>query len=156
MQQARADMDALSRNLAAAFPDTNQGTSAKLTPLKQQMVGEVRPVLLVLMAAVGFVLLIACLNVANLMLARSTVRAREFAIRAALGATQARVVRQDPGRRRRAAVAMRPTQLLGLQPELTDIGTRRQGAGGHVQLLSSRPSSAGPGRKKRTSSLFNQ
>jgi predicted permease len=94
VQQARADMDALSRNLAAAFPDTNQGTSAKLTPLKQQMVGEVRPVLLVLMAAVGFVLLIACLNVANLMLARSTVRAREFAIRAALGATQARVVRQ--------------------------------------------------------------
>jgi predicted permease len=94
VEQARADMDSLSRNLAAAFPDTDKGISANLKPLKQQMVGSVRTLLLVLQAAVGFVLLIACLNIANLMLARSAVRAREFAIRAALGATQARVVRQ--------------------------------------------------------------
>jgi predicted permease len=94
IQQARADMDSVSRNLAAAFPDTDKGISANLIPLKQQIVGHVRPLLVILLLAVGFVLLIACLNVANLMLARSTVRAREFAIRAALGATQARVVRQ--------------------------------------------------------------
>ena len=94
LEQARADMDRVSRNLAAAYPDTDNGISANLAPLKQRMVGDVRPVLLVLLAAVGFVLLIACVNVANLMLARSNLRAREFAIRSALGATQGRVVRQ--------------------------------------------------------------
>jgi len=94
LEQARADMERVSRNLAASYPDTDNGISANLAPLKQRMVGHVRPVLLVLLAAVGFVLLIACVNVANLMLARSNLRAREFAIRAALGATQGRVVRQ--------------------------------------------------------------
>jgi len=92
--QARADMERVSRNLAAAYPDTNNGIGANLAPLKQRMVGNVRPVLLLLLAAVGFVLLIACVNVANLMLARSNLRAREFAIRSALGATPGRVIRQ--------------------------------------------------------------
>jgi predicted permease len=94
VEQARADMDSVTRNLAAAFPDADKGISAKLVPLKQQMVGEIRPFLLVLLGAVGFVLLIACVNVANLLLARSTVRRREFAIRGALGAGQGRIVRQ--------------------------------------------------------------
>jgi len=94
LEQAQADMDAVTRNLAAAFPNDDKGISAKLIPLKEQMVGPVQSFLLVLLAAVGFVLLIACVNVANLLLARSTTRHREFAIRSALGAAQSRLVRQ--------------------------------------------------------------
>ena len=94
LDQANADMAQVSRNLAMAFPDVDKGTTAKLVPLKEQMVGDVRPFLLVLMAAVGFVLLIACVNVASLMLARSTGRMREFAVRTALGASRRRMVRQ--------------------------------------------------------------
>ncbi len=94
IEQAQADMDGVTRNLSTAFPDADKGVGAKLRPLKQAMVGEVQPFLLVLLAAVGFVLLIACVNVANLLLARSSGRTREFAIRSALGASQGRMVRQ--------------------------------------------------------------
>jgi predicted permease len=94
LTQARGDMDAIARNLAAAYPDADHGRGIALIPLKTDIVGDLRGVLLVLMGAVGFVLLIACANVANLLLARSTGRAREFAIRSALGASPARVIRQ--------------------------------------------------------------
>jgi predicted permease len=92
--QAQADMDSVAQNLAAAYPDIDKGTGISLVPLKKDVVGDVRGILLVLLGAVTFVLLIACANVANLLLARSTGRSREFAIRTAIGATPGRVLRQ--------------------------------------------------------------
>ena len=94
LEQARADMDRVSRDLAAAYPDIDSDKKTHLISLKEEMVGDMRPVLLVLLGAVVFVLLISCVNVANLLLARSTGRQHEFAIRIALGAGQRRVIRQ--------------------------------------------------------------
>jgi len=94
LAQAKADMDAISENLAAAYPEADKDIGLNLVSMKQDIVGNVQPFLLVLLAAVGFLLLIACANVANLLLARSMGRSREFAIRAALGANQIRVIRQ--------------------------------------------------------------
>jgi predicted permease len=95
LAQAQADMDGVMRRLAEAYPDANRGNGAALVPLKQRLVGDVGPILWTLFGAVGFVLLIACVNVSNLLLARSTGRTREFAIRAALGAGQWRLLRQS-------------------------------------------------------------
>jgi putative ABC transport system permease protein len=92
--QAKDDMDALGRHLAQEYPESNKDTGIAMVPLKKSVVGDIQPYLLVLLGSVGFVLLIACVNVANLMLARSTGRMREFAIRIALGAGRVRIIRQ--------------------------------------------------------------
>ena len=92
--EARAEIDAISRRIEQDHLDTNAGVQIRFTPLFESIVRDVRPALLILLGTVGFVLLIACANVANLMLARTTTREREIAIRAALGAGRIRLARQ--------------------------------------------------------------
>jgi predicted permease len=94
LEQAREDMDRVSRELAATYPDIDSDKKAVLTSMKAEIVGQIQPILLILLGAVVFVLLISCVNVANLLLARSTGRQHEFAIRVALGASQPRIIRQ--------------------------------------------------------------
>jgi putative ABC transport system permease protein len=94
IEQASADMDGIARNLQQEYPDTNAGNLVRLRPLQQAFVGDMEMPMKLLLGAVGFVLLIVCANVANLLLARATSRRSESAVRAALGATRGRLVRQ--------------------------------------------------------------
>jgi predicted permease len=94
LQQAQAELQTLSRHLEMQYPDSNAKLGTKLIDLRQQIVGPMQPVLVVVMTAIGFVLLITCANVAGLLLARSVPRQREISIRLALGARSMRIARQ--------------------------------------------------------------
>ncbi len=136
IEQGEADLDRVMGDLAVAYPETNKGNGAKVSSLKERMIGDIGPILWMLLGAVGFVLLIACVNVSNLLLARSTGRTREFAIRAALGAGRWRLLRQSltesmllalaggglglvvAGWGTQAALAVLPTTL----PRATEVG----------------------------------
>ena len=125
LAQAHAELDALGERFAKEYPDQQTGWIIRMSPLQQVMVGAVRPALLVLLGAVGLVLLIACANLANLLLARGTSRAREFALRSTLGAGRGRLIRQ----------LMSETAVLGLLGAAVGIALAYWGVHGLTALL---------------------
>ncbi|HXB68539.1 MAG TPA: ABC transporter permease [Candidatus Acidoferrales bacterium] len=151
---ALAELQGLSQSLAHEFPATNDGWRAVTAPVNERVLGNVRPALLTLLGAVGFVLLIACMNVSNLLVSRGIPRRGEMAVRAALGATRMRLVRQLLGESLviagfggalgllfaywglRALVASLPVRTISILPGLDRAGLGSGSAGGRVLLVS--------------------
>jgi macrolide transport system ATP-binding/permease protein len=94
VQMALADMTSIAKQLEVQYPGTNRGQGASVKPLSEQIVGDIRPILLMLLGGAGLLLVIACVNVSSLLLVRSEARKREIAVRGALGASRTRLVRQ--------------------------------------------------------------
>ncbi|MGH9789364.1 MAG: ABC transporter permease, partial [Candidatus Acidiferrales bacterium] len=128
VEQATTEMKAIARRLEEEYPNTNKGNSIDVEPLLDAIVGDLKGTLLLLLAAVGFVLLIACANVAHLLLARSSERQREVAVRAALGA----------GRWRLAREALAESLLVGLAGGALGVGFALWGGGGLAALQADR------------------
>ena len=129
VEQARAGLAAIAIRLEQAYPDSNAGWTTTVTPLHEQVVGQVRPALLVLLAGVGVILLMACVNVANLVLARSVSRQKELAVRAALGANRARLAQQ----------ALTESLLLAMAGGLAGPAGRALGRAGAARAGASEP-----------------
>jgi len=125
--QAQTELDGIGARLAKTFPAENNGWAIRMVPLQEMIVENAKTPLLVLLGAVGLVLLIACANIANLLLTRATSRAREIAVRTALGAGRARIVRQ----------LLSETAVLGLLGGVTGIALAYWGVQGLSSLLPS-------------------